>query len=140
MVLLPVCKKEICVFSFLLLAIFLSCNKSASSVFGTYRIYSEDPAINQWVVGENTYLKLKEDNTIIYNSTMNGKQRFHFDGTFTLDDNTNTLTIQWKQGKLPNKMQIQKIGSDYVIQIGNTTYKKEKSESSTTQNTTISTN
>lgn len=116
-------------FPFLFLVIFLSCNSNKSVVFGTYRIYSNDPAVQQWIVGENTYLKLNSDNTIIYNSTMNGKQRFHFEGNFTLDDKKNTLTIQWKEGKLPSKIQIQKIGTDYVIQIGNTTYKKEKTSS-----------
>jgi len=107
----------------------LSCNKTTPAIFGTYRIYSDDPSEERWMIGENTYLKLNNDKTIIYNSTMNGKQRFHFEGNFTLDEKTNTLTIQWKDGKLPDKMQIQKVRSDYVIQIGTTTYKKEKTSS-----------
>jgi len=100
-----------------------SCGKT-SNVLGTYRIYSNDPAVQQWIVGENTYLKLNSDNTIIYNSTMNGKQRFHFEGKFKLDESTKTLTIEWKEGKLPSKLQIEEKGSDYIIQIGTTTYKK----------------
>jgi len=81
------------------------------------------------MVGEDTYLKVNNDHTIIYNSTMNGKQRFHFEGNFRLDDKTNTLTIQWKEGKLPDTLKIINVGPDYIIQIGNTTYKKENSNS-----------
>jgi len=104
--------------------IFSSCNKS-SNILGTYRIYSNDPEVRRWIIGENTYLKLNSDNTIVYNSTMNGKQRFHFEGKFTLDKSTNTLTIQWQDGKLPSKLKIEETGSDYIIHIGTTTYKKE---------------
>jgi hypothetical protein len=111
-----------------MITILSSCDKK-SNILGTYRIYSTDPAVKQWIVGENTYLKLNSDNTIIYNSTMNGKQRFHFEGKFTLDGSTNTLTIQWQDGKLPNKLQIEKKGSDYIIRIGTTTYKKENGNS-----------
>ena len=116
------------VFFLWMITILLSCNKR-SNILGTYRIYSSDPAVQQWIVGENTYLKLNSDNTIIYNSTMNGKQRFHFEGKFTLDQSTNTLTIQWQDGKLPSKLRIEQKGSDYVIQIGTTTYKKENASS-----------
>src|SRR5258708_22095983 len=94
----------------------LSCNEPTSPVFGTYRIYSEDPSVKRWIAGENTYIKLNNNKTIVYNSTMNGKQRFHFEGVFALDKKTNTLMIQWKDGKLPNRLQVQNIGSDYVIQ------------------------
>ena len=60
---------------------------------------------------------------------MNGKQRFHFEGKFKLDESTKTLTIEWKEGKLPSKLQIEEKGSDYIIQIGTTTYKKENASS-----------
>src|SRR5204863_5532123 len=99
-------------------AVFLSCGKRTMPLFGTYRIYSEDPSVKRWIAGENTYIKLNNDKTIVYNSTINGKQKFHFEGEFVLDEKTNTLTIQWKAGKLPEKMQIRKIGTDYVIEIG----------------------
>lgn len=117
-----------CVFFLWMITILPSCNKT-SNILGTYRIYSNDPAVQQWIVGENTYLKLNSDNTIIYNTTMNGKQRFHFEGKFTLDRSTNTLTIQWQDGKLPNKLKIEEEGSDYIIRIGTTTYKKGNASS-----------
>jgi len=109
--------------------VLFSCNKTTSPVFGTYKIYSEDPSVKRWIAGENTYLKLSNDYTIVYNSTINGKQKFHFDGNFVLDQKTNELTIEWKQGKLPTKLQVQQVGSDYIIQVGTTTYKKEKAKS-----------
>lgn len=116
------------VFFLWMITIVPSCNKT-SNVLGTYRIYSSDPAVRQWIIGENTYLKLNSDNTIIYNSTMNGKQRFHFEGKFSLDKSTNTLTIEWHEGKLPNKLRIEEKGSDFLIHIGTTTYKKENASS-----------
>jgi hypothetical protein len=103
----------------------LFCNKTTSPVFGTYKMYSDDPALYEWMAGENTYLKLNTDKTIVYNSTINGKQKFHFEGNFTLDEGTNELTIQWKQGTLPSKLQVQKIGGNKIILVGITTYKKQ---------------
>ena|SRR5437763_4295580 len=103
----------------------LSCNSKSPDIYGTYRLFSDDPSIEKWLAGETTFLQLNSNNTIIYNSTMNGKQRFHFEGNFALDRKTNTLTIRWKDGKLPNILQIEKKGHDYIIQIGSTTYKKE---------------
>ena len=102
----------------------LSCNSKNPDIYGTYRIFSEDPSIEKWLAGETTFLQLNSNNTIIYQSTMNGKQRFHFEGNFSFDRKTNTLTIHWTDGKLPNKMQIEKRGDDYIIQIGSTIYKK----------------
>jgi len=116
------------VFFLWMITILPACQNN-SNILGTYRIYSNDPAVQQWIVGENTYLKLNSDHTIIYNSTMNGKQRFHFEGKFTLDQSTNTLTIQWQDGKLPGKLRIEQKGQDYIIQIGTTTYKKENASS-----------
>jgi hypothetical protein len=107
------------------MVILLSCSSKDPAIFGTYRLYSEDPSVQKWIAGENTFLKVNIDKTIIYNSTMNGKQRFHFEGSFNLDSRTNTLSIRWKDGRLPGKMQIERKGSDYIIQIGTTTYKKE---------------
>jgi hypothetical protein len=106
-----------------------SCNETTQAVYGKYKLFSTDPSIQRWFAGEDTYVKLNSDHTIIYNSTMNGKQRFHFEGNFTLDDKTNTLTIQWKAGKLPDTLKIRNVGQEYIIQIGNTTYKKENSSS-----------
>jgi len=118
----------ISVFFLWMITVLPSCDKT-SNLLGTYRIYSNDPAVQQWIVGENTYLKLNSDNTIIYNTTMNGKQRFHFEGKFTLDKSTNTLTIQWQDGKLPSTLKIEESGSDYIIRIGTTTYKRENARS-----------
>src|SRR4030095_2353205 len=114
----------------IMMFLFLSCNnKSTPAIVGTYRIYSEDPSIQRWIAGEDTYFKLNDDHTIIYNSTINGKPKFNFDGNFVLDQKTNELTIDWNQGKLPNKLQVQQVGSDYIIQVGTTTYKKQKAKS-----------
>jgi len=113
----------------IVVAILLSCNRRRPAVVGTYKMYSDDPSVQAWIAGENTYIKLNSDNTIVYNSTINGKQKFHFNGSFVLDEKTNELTIQWKEGKLPDKLLVQQIGPDYFIQIGTTKYKKEKTGS-----------
>jgi hypothetical protein len=96
-------------------------------VYGVYRIYSDDPAIRLYIQDQNTYLKINTDQTIVYNTTINGKPKFSFEGTFT--QKNNELAIQWKDGKLPSSLTVEKKGDDQIIKIGSTIYKKEKTRS-----------
>lgn len=106
-----------------------ACKKDSSSIYGTYEIYSDDPAVRMFIRGQDTYIKLNEDQTIIYHNTINGKPKFHIEGTYTLDKKTNDLTIRWKEGKLPANLKVEKQGEDQVIKVGSTLYKKEKIKS-----------
>lgn len=116
--------------SFLIFSCFFlpGCKNDNPNIFGTYKIYSDDPAVRLFIEGQDTYIKLNDDQTIVYNSTINGKPKFHNEGTFTLDKN-NEITIQWKTGKLPGKLRIEMGKDDYMIRIGSTIYKKEKKSS-----------
>jgi hypothetical protein len=96
-------------------------------VQGIYRIYSDDPAIRLYIQDQNTYIKLNADRTIVYSTTINGKPKFHFEGTYTQQDNE--IAIKWKAGKLPSKLTIEKKGDDHIIKVGSTMYKKEKHSS-----------
>ncbi|MFV8271281.1 hypothetical protein ACNQGP_15285 [Flavobacterium sp. GT2N3] len=124
-------KKNFITASFLILltliAVLLFFNKrEPSSVYGSYKIYSNDPTVNKFTSGQDIYLKVNNDRTIIYHTTINGKQKFHNTGVFILNEKTNTLAIQWKDGKLPSKLKIEKQKENYVIKIGTTVYMKEK--------------
>lgn len=113
-----------------LIAVLLFFNKrEPSAVYGSYKIYSNDPMVNKFTSGQDIYLKINNDRTIIYHTTINGKPKFHNTGVFTLDEKTNTLAIQWKDGKLPSKLKIEKQKENYVIKIGATVYAKEKTSS-----------
>lgn len=96
-------------------------------VHGIYRIYSDDPAIKLYIQNQNTYIKLNPDKTIVYNTTINGKPKFHFEGTYRQQHGE--IVIEWKDGKLPSKLSIEKKGDDQVIKIGSTMYKKERTGS-----------
>jgi hypothetical protein len=96
-------------------------------VQGIYRIYSDDPAIRLYIQEQNTYIKLNADQTIVYNTTINGKPKFYFEGTYT--HRNNEISIKWKDGKLPSNLTIEKKGDDQIIKIGSTMYKKEKNGS-----------
>lgn len=98
-----------------------------SPVQGIYRIYSDDPAISLYIQDQNTYIKLNADRTIVYSTTINGKPKFHFEGTYTQQNNS--IAIKWKEGKLPSKLTIEKKGDDQIIKVGSTMYKKEKHSS-----------
>jgi hypothetical protein len=100
---------------------------SPTPVQGIYRIYSNDPAIRLYIQDQNTYIKLNADRTIVYSTTINGKPKFHFEGTYTQQDNE--IAIKWKEGKLPSKLTIEKKGDDHIIKVGSTMYKKEKHSS-----------
>ncbi|UOK42294.1 MULTISPECIES: hypothetical protein [Flavobacterium] len=120
--------------SFLLLITFIAVvlffnKKEPSTVYGSYKIYSNDPMVNKFTSGEDIYLKVNNDRTIIYHTTINGKLKFHNTGVFTLDEKTNTLGIRWKEGKLPSKLKIEKQKENYVIKVGTTVYMKEKANS-----------
>ena len=107
---------------------FIGCSNietAPSYVYGKYRISSDDPNVQRFISEENTYLEIKKDQTIEYNSTINNKPKFNFSGDFTFDKTTNTLTIKWKDGKLPSDLKIEKSNNDYLIRIGETNYKKE---------------
>ena len=99
---------------------------ASSFIYGKYKWYSEDPSVNRFIMYEDNYLKVNEDQTIVYHTTINSKPKFNFKGEFTLDKETTTLNIKWKEGKLPAKLTIEKKGEDYIIKVGETIYKKEK--------------
>jgi len=126
-------KKLIAALAFIILAFtsfFLpACKRNSSAVYGTYKIYSDDPAVRMFITGQDNYIKLNDDQTIIYHTTINDKPKFHIEGAFTLDKKSDEITVQWKSGKLPGKLKIEKQGEDYVIKIGSTLYKKEKAGS-----------
>lgn len=105
---------------------FVSCRQDTYSIQGTYRIYSEDPMVKLFIAGQDTYIRIQDDGKIIYNTTINQKPKFHNEGTYTLDEKTNTLEIKWDSGKLPTKLTVEKEKEDYLIRIGETIYKKEK--------------
>lgn len=110
--------------------IFFTREPKPNPVFGTYRIYTTDPNILRHVINQDISLKLNENHTIAYNTTLNGKRFQDISGTFVLDEKTNTLTIAWLRGKLPKKLKVEKEGNDYIIRIGETMYKKEKDKTS----------
>lgn len=100
---------------------------NTTPIYGVYRIFSDDAAVKMYIEGQNTYIKLNEDKTIIYNTTINGKPKFNFEGTFT--QRNNEIAIQWKDGKLPANLKIETKGDEQVIKIGSTLYKKERTGS-----------
>ena len=83
--------------------------------------------IQRSVFNQKIFLKIDENNTIAYNTTINSKRKFDFSGTYVLDEKTNTLTVAWLGGNLPKQLKVEQEGEDYIIRIGETTYKKEKS-------------
>lgn len=120
-------------FTFLILMgiIFLSSgcggtDDATSFIYGKYKWYSEDPSVKRFIIYEDNYLKINEDQTIVYHTTINSKPKFNIEGEFTLDKETTTLNIKWKEGKLPAKLTIEKKGEDYIIKVGETIYKKER--------------
>lgn len=127
-------KKIVITTAFLLLLISIAVvlffnKKEPSAVYGSYRIYSSDPIVNKFTSGQDIYLQVNNNQTIIYHTTINGKQKFHNTGVFTFDEKTNTLAINWKDGKLPTTLKIEKQKENYVIKIGATVYTKEKTSS-----------
>jgi len=113
----------------LMLISFFACRNNddrSSFIYGKYRLFSTDPSIQQFTTGENTFIEIAKDQTIVYNSTINNKPKFKFTGTYKFNKETNTLTIQWKEGKLPGTLKIETADDGYVIKIGDTQYKKEK--------------
>ena len=93
-------------------------------IYGKYKSYSEDPAVNRYLINEDNYIQINKDNTIVYNTTINGKPKFNFKGTYTYDKVSDTLTIKWAEGKIPDKLKIELSGKDQIIKIGETFYKK----------------
>ena len=113
----------------LMLISFFSCdnnNDPSSFIYGKYKLFSTDPSMQQFTAGENTFIGIEKDGTITYNSTINNKPKFNFSGTYKFDKETNTLTIEWKEGKLPGVLKIEPVDDGHVIKIGDTQYKKEK--------------
>ena len=113
----------------LMLISFFACHNNedpSSFIYGKYKLFSTDPSLQQFTSGENTFIKIDEDGAITYNSTINNKPKFNFSGTYKFDKETNTLTIQWKEGKLPGVLNIETVDDGYIIKIGDTQYKKEK--------------
>lgn len=107
---------------------FFNKEKNIAPVYGTYWIYSNDPEIQRFIQGQNTFINLNKDHTIAYNTTINGKPKFNFSGVYTLDEKSNTLTIAWLGGKLPKQLKVEKEGEEYIIRIGETTYKKRRAD------------
>ena len=98
----------------------------SSFIYGKYMLFSADPSMQQFTTAENTYIEIGKDQTIVYNSTINNKPKFNFTGTYKFNKEANTLTIQWKEGKLPGTLKIETVDDGYVIKIGDTQYKKER--------------
>ena len=114
---------------FLMSISFFACHNNddhSSFIYGKYKLFSTDPSMQQFTSGENTFIGINEDGTITYNSTINNKPKFNYSGTYKFNKETNTLTIQWKEGKLPGILKIETVDDGYVIKIGETQYKKEK--------------
>lgn len=115
----------------LMLISFFACHNNdepSSFIYGKYRIFSTDPSMQQFTSGENTFIEIMKDGTIIYNSTINNKPKFNFTGTYQFNKETSTLTIQWKEGKLPGILGVETVDDGYIIKIGDTQYKKEKKQ------------
>jgi len=113
----------------LMLISFFACHNNddpSSFIFGRYKLFSNDPSLQQFTSGENTFIEIGKDETIIYNSTINNKPKFNFSGTYKFNKKTNTLAIEWKDGKLPAVLKVETVNDGYVIRIGDTQYKKEK--------------
>ena len=121
--------KNYALMSLLIIILLLSCsdNKNESlPIHGKYKMFSNDPAISQFIAIEDNYLQINSDNTIIYNSTINGKPKFNFKGDYSYDPVSKTLTVKWADGKLPAQLKAELVNGDHIITIGETSYKKEK--------------
>ncbi|HEX7847058.1 MAG TPA: hypothetical protein VF476_14755 [Chitinophagaceae bacterium] len=106
------------------LTLFLSgCKNKDNDIYGKYHISSEDPNQQLFIQGQDTYLQLNTDNTIVYNSTINNIQRFNFKGSF-IRKNPNLIIISWQMGKLPDTLMIEQLNGKSAIKIGNTFYRK----------------
>lgn len=115
----------------LFITLLLSCsdNNSASlPIVGKYKMFSNDPAISRFIAFEDNYIQVNNDNTIMYNSTINGKPKFNFKGDYTYDSVSKTLTVQWAEGKLPAQLKVELADGEHIIKIGETSYKKEKAQ------------
>ena len=119
----------IIVASTLMLVFSSSCRRSEevpSIILGKYRLFSSDPSLQRFIQNENNFIEIKKDNTITYHSTINGKEKFNFSGDFIYDKINKKLSIEWKAGKLPSTLKIDKTGDDHIIWINETAYVKEK--------------
>jgi hypothetical protein len=115
----------------LFISLLLSCsdsNSDSSSIHGKYKMFSDDPAISRFIANEDNYIRVNNDNTIVYNSTINGKPKFNFKGNYTYDPLSKTLTVQWAEGKLPAQLKVELADGEHIIKIGETSYKKEKAQ------------
>lgn len=90
-------------------------------IYGKYRAYSEDPRDQRFLAAEDNYLEIKADK-IVYQTTINQKPKFYFEGRYQLNSKTLELEIEWKEGKLPKKLKIEKDSENLFIKIGNTFY------------------
>ena len=121
--------KNYALMALLNITLLLSCSDNSGEVLpihGKYKMFSNNPSISQFIANEDNYIQVNRDKTIVYNSTINMKPKFNFKGEYTYEKESNTLNIRWSDGKLPDKLQIEVIEGDYVIKIGETSYKKEK--------------
>lgn len=89
---------------------------------GIYRATSHDPNIKQFVLQEDIYLKI-ENNNIIYHSTINKQPKYHIKGSFKTKDRK-TLSVTWESGKLPPTLYVKDSSGSKVIEIGNSLYIK----------------
>ena len=115
----------------LFITLLLSCsdnNSGSLPIHGKYKMFSNDPAISRFIAAEDNYIQVNNDNTIIYNSTINGKPKFNFKGDYAYDPVAKTLTIQWAEGKLPAQLKVELADGEHIIKIGETSYKKEKAQ------------
>ena len=115
----------------LFITLLLSCSDNtgeALPIHGKYKMFSNDPAISRFIAIEDNYIQVNTDNTIIYNSTINGKPKFNFKGDYTYEPVSNTLTVQWEEGKLPAQLKVELADGEHIIKIGETSYRKEKAQ------------
>ena len=110
---------------FVVSILFTGCLNKASDkneLDGIYKATSHDAAVRQFIMQEDTYLKLDND-SILYHSTINSQPKYHIKGSYTTQD-YKTLTIIWETGKLPTELHVKDTTDGKFIQIGNTLYIK----------------
>ncbi|HJS54179.1 MAG TPA: hypothetical protein VJ765_06525 [Chitinophagaceae bacterium] len=112
----------------LCITLLLSCSDNTGSlpIYGKYKMFSNDPAVRQFIANEDNYIQVNPDKTIVYNSTINNKPKFNFKGEYDYEKESGTLNIKWTAGGLPAQLKIEVTEEDYIIRIGETTYKRVK--------------
>lgn len=93
---------------------------------GNYRIFTGDTALIDATGGENNYLEIRKNNTIIFHTPTKENKALTINGNFKFNWENNTLSITWQDDKLPSTLKIEKNGNDRIIWIKERAYVKEK--------------